>query len=144
MRQKTVTASIVPTPVAEILLDDSCIVAGGKKRKSLYCRCASLTNIFSPLLLAQSSYTRFVHYFYLARCADGSLYAGTCVNVRDREARHNEGKGAKYTRSRRPVQIIYVEDFTTMSEARKREAAVKRMTRAEKEKLLKSRHRTKR
>lgn len=76
------------------------------------------------------------HYVYFARCADGSLYAGTCVNVAEREAKHNDGTGAKYTRSRRPVKMVYVEKYETLSEARKREAAVKRMSRAEKNALI--------
>lgn len=76
------------------------------------------------------------HYFYLARCADNSLYAGTCVDVQDREKTHNEGKGAKYTRSRLPIQIIYTEEFESLSEARKREIAIKRLSKKEKEALI--------
>ncbi|MDO8648923.1 MAG: GIY-YIG nuclease family protein [Candidatus Peregrinibacteria bacterium] len=78
-----------------------------------------------------------MHYFYLARCSDDSLYAGTCIDPTAREALHNTGKGAKYTRSRRPVQIIYTESFASLSEARSREARVKRMTKTEKETLAK-------
>lgn len=80
------------------------------------------------------------HYFYLARCNDNSLYAGTCINPTEREQKHNDGTGAKYTWSRRPVKIIYTETFDTLSEARKREAEVKRMTKQEKEELLHSPH----
>ncbi len=76
------------------------------------------------------------HLFYLARCADGSLYAGTCIDVKEREAKHNEGKGAKYTRSRLPIKIMYTEEFETLSEARKREAEVKKWKKEQKEKLL--------
>lgn len=76
-----------------------------------------------------------VHYVYLARCCDGSLYAGTCLNLSEREAKHNNGTGARYTRSRRPVKIVYSERFKTLSDARKREAEVKRMTKEEKETL---------
>lgn len=72
------------------------------------------------------------HYFYLARCSDDSLYSGTCVDVRAREAVHNSGKGAKYTRARLPVTIIYTETFETLSEARKREAEVKKWPRERK------------
>ncbi|MBM3227819.1 GIY-YIG nuclease family protein [Candidatus Peribacteria bacterium] len=79
------------------------------------------------------------HYFYLARCSDDSLYSGTCIDLSAREALHNAGKGAKYTRSRRPVKIIHHEEFSTMSEARKREAAVKKMHRKEKLQLVASR-----
>lgn len=76
------------------------------------------------------------HYFYLAQCSDDSLYSGTCLNVREREAKHNDGTGAKYTRSRRPVQIVYHEEFETLSEARKREAEVKKWSKQQKEDLL--------
>lgn len=75
------------------------------------------------------------HYFYLARCADDSLYAGTCIDVKERQAKHNDGTGAKYTRSRLPVKIIYREKFATLSEARKREAEVKKWKREDKERL---------
>lgn len=78
------------------------------------------------------------HYFYLARCADDSLYAGTCIDLQEREAKHNDGTGAKYTRSRLPINIIYHEEFETLSEARSREMLVKQMTRAQKEELLRS------
>lgn len=76
------------------------------------------------------------HYFYLARCADSSLYAGTCIDVAEREAKHNDGTGAKYTRSHGPVKIIYTEEFETLSEARKREAEVKKWSKEKKESLL--------
>jgi putative endonuclease len=76
------------------------------------------------------------HYFYLARCCDGSLYSGSCVDLIEREAKHNSGKGAKYTRSRRPVKIIYHEEFLTRSEARRREEEVKMWKKAKKEGLI--------
>ena len=81
------------------------------------------------------------HYFYLARCNDGSLYAGTCVDPKAREQTHNDGKGAKYTRSRRPVACVHVEELEDLSAARKREAEVKRWSKAEKEALLRKRRR---
>lgn len=81
-------------------------------------------------------YHAHVHYFYLARCADGSLYAGTCLNLAEREAKHNDGTGAKYTRSRRPVRMVYHEEFATLSEARKREAEVKQWDKPRKEELV--------
>jgi len=76
------------------------------------------------------------HYFYLTRCCDGSLYAGTCIDLKKREALHNRGDGAKYTRSKRPIRIIYSEEFKTLSEARRREAYVKGWTKEKKEKLV--------
>lgn len=83
-------------------------------------------------------------YFYLARCSDGSLYSGSCLDLKAREAKHNEGKGAKYTRSRRPVEIIYHEEFATLKEARQREAAVKNLQKSQKENLVSANHRVKR
>ncbi len=77
-----------------------------------------------------------MHYFYLARCSDGSLYAGTCINLKEREAKHNDGTGAKYTRGRRPVVFVYSEEFETLSDARKREAEVKKWKRDAKEELI--------
>lgn len=76
-----------------------------------------------------------MHYVYLARCADGSLYTGTCIDVKERETTHNSGKGSKYTRSRLPLKIIYTEEYETLSEARKREAAVKKLSKVRKEAL---------
>lgn len=83
------------------------------------------------------------YYFYLARCADGSLYTGSCSDLNAREARHNEGKGAKYTRDRCPVRIIYHEAFSTLLEARRREAQVKPWNRMKKENLAAGKHPTK-
>ncbi len=76
------------------------------------------------------------HYFYLARCRDKSLYAGTCLNLKEREAKHNDGTGAKYTRSRKPVKIIYSERFRTLGKARRREAEVKKWAKIKKEMLV--------
>ncbi|MDD4287537.1 MAG: GIY-YIG nuclease family protein [Candidatus Peribacteraceae bacterium] len=76
------------------------------------------------------------HYFYLARCCDGSLYAGSCIDLKKREQLHNEGKGAKYTRAHRPVRFVYHEQFATLGDARRREAQVKTWTKTEKEKLI--------
>lgn len=83
-------------------------------------------------------------YFYLARCSDDSLYSGSCLDLKAREAKHNEGKGAKYTRSRRPVEIIYHEEFATLAEARRREASVKNLQKSEKENLVSANRRAKR
>jgi putative endonuclease len=80
----------------------------------------------------------YKHFFYLARCADGSLYAGTCLDLQAREAMHNSGKGAKYTRSRCPIRIIYHERCESLSHARRREAEVKRWTKQKKEELVRS------
>jgi predicted GIY-YIG superfamily endonuclease len=75
-------------------------------------------------------------YTYLARCSDGSLYTGSCENLQNREAEHNKGKGAKYTSERRPVTIVYHEQFQTLLEAMKREQQIKGWTRKKKEGLV--------
>lgn len=77
-----------------------------------------------------------MYYVYILRCGDGSLYCGYTTNVEKRFEKHKSGKGAKYTRSRLPLEIVYVEDFETKSEALKREYAIKAMTRLQKEKLI--------
>ncbi len=76
------------------------------------------------------------HFAYIARCADDSLYVGTCVDLAAREALHNEGKGSKYTRSRLPVTFVYHEEHPTLSAVRKREAALKKLSHAEKKRLI--------
>ena len=69
-----------------------------------------------------------MYYTYLAECADRTLYCGYTDDVKNREMVHNSGKGAKYTRSRLPVKIVYYEEFETKSEALKREHAIKKLT----------------
>lgn len=67
---------------------------------------------------------------------DGSLYTGWTNDIDKRLKAHNEGKGAKYTKGRRPVKLVYVEEFKTKEEAMRREYEIKHMTRKEKEKLV--------
>lgn len=66
-----------------------------------------------------------MNYIYILRCCDGSYYTGWTTDVNKRFALHCEGKGAKYTRSRRPLALVYVEEVESQTEARKREAAIK-------------------
>lgn len=77
------------------------------------------------------------NYTYLLRCADNSLYCGWTNRLTERVAHHNEGTGAKYTRSRRPVELVYYEEFDTREEAMQREAAIKRYPKEQKEALVK-------
>lgn len=79
-----------------------------------------------------------MNYTYLVRCSDNSLYAGWTNDIEKRLKAHNDGTGAKYTKSRRPVTLAYFETFETKSEAMKREAALKKMTHRQKEKLAAS------
>ena len=68
-----------------------------------------------------------MNYAYLLLCADGSLYAGWTNDLRRRIHAHNEGTGAKYTRARRPVRLVYAEAFDTKEEAQKRECQIKKL-----------------
>ena len=79
------------------------------------------------------------HYVYILKCADNSFYTGYTTDPVRRTKVHNSGKGAKYTRSRRPVELIYTEEFDDKREAQRREYAIKQLTRTEKEKLIKGR-----
>ena len=73
---------------------------------------------------------------YMLRCADGSLYTGWTNDLEGRLRAHNEGRGGKYTRSRRPVTLVHVEEFPTKEEAMSREWHIKRLTKAQKEALV--------
>ena len=77
-----------------------------------------------------------MNYVYLLRCADGSLYCGWTTDLERRVKAHNTSKGAKYTRSRLPVELIYYEAYKDRSEALSREWHIKRMTREEKLQLI--------
>lgn len=81
-----------------------------------------------------------MYYVYILRCGDGSLYTGITTDVARRVAVHNAGKGAKYTRSRLPVTVVYQEPQPDKSAALRREIKIKAMTRAEKLKLIESQH----
>ena len=76
------------------------------------------------------------NYTYLLQCADGSLYCGWTSNLERRVKAHNAGQGAKYTRSRRPVKLVYWEEYDTREEAMRREWQIKQMRRNEKEQLI--------
>ncbi|MBA3701029.1 MAG: GIY-YIG nuclease family protein [Planctomycetes bacterium] len=71
-------------------------------------------------------------FVYLLRCRDGSLYCGWTDDLERRVTTHNAGKGARYTRSRKPVRLVWSEELADRSAALKRELAVKRLTRAQK------------
>ena len=75
-------------------------------------------------------------YTYIVECNDKTLYTGYTTDVEARIKTHNSGKGAKYTRSRLPVKLVYFEAHETKSEAMSREYAIKKMTRANKLKLI--------
>lgn len=73
---------------------------------------------------------------YIVKCADGTYYTGCTNNVTERILTHNAGKGAKYTRSRLPVRLLYIEVCENRSTASIRESAIKKLSRREKEELF--------
>lgn len=79
-----------------------------------------------------------MNYVYLLRCADGTLYCGWTTDLTARLEAHNSGNGAKYTRSRRPVELVYHEEYEDRHEALSREYRIKRLSRQEKLALIRS------
>jgi putative endonuclease len=82
------------------------------------------------------AYNWRVHFVYIVRCADGTLYTGYARDPRARERAHNSGRGAKYTAGRRPVRLVYQEAFRSIGKALAREYVVKHLTRAQKDALV--------
>lgn len=76
---------------------------------------------------------------YILRCSDKTLYTGWTNNIENRLKAHNKGKGGKYTRTRIPVELVYLETYETKQEAMSREAQIKQLTRRQKEALIASR-----
>jgi putative endonuclease len=74
-------------------------------------------------------------YCYIVKCADGTFYTGWTTDPERRLAQHNKGIGAKYTSTRRPVKLVYLEQHSNRTEAMKRELAIKKMKRVQKGKL---------
>lgn len=79
-----------------------------------------------------------MNYTYILRCADGTLYTGWTNDLQKRLAAHNAGTGARYTRSRTPVELVYFEEHENKTEAMSREAIIKHMTRQEKLELIRT------
>ena len=77
-----------------------------------------------------------MYFVYILLCADGSFYTGSTNNITKRFKDHLEGKGARYTKSHKPEKMLYAEEFTTKSEALKREAELKKRTKAQKQALI--------
>ena len=77
-----------------------------------------------------------MNYTYIVKCNDGTFYTGWTNDLTRRMEAHNQGRGAKYTKARRPVTLIYYEAFETKEEAMKREYVIKRLSRKEKEELI--------
>ena len=77
-----------------------------------------------------------MNYTYILSCSDGTLYTGWTNDLKKRLKAHNDGKGAKYTKTRRPVSLVYHEEFDTKEEAMKREYAIKKLSRTKKLELI--------
>lgn len=81
-----------------------------------------------------------MNYTYIVRCSDETYYTGWTNDLEKRIQSHNAGKGAKYTKVRRPVELVYYEEFATKEEAMKREYAIKQLKKCKKEELIFSGH----
>ena len=79
-----------------------------------------------------------MYYVYILKCCDGTLYCGYTNDVEKRFETHQSGKGAKYTRGRLPLELVYTEEFETKSEAMKRECEIKKMSREKKMEIIKN------
>ncbi len=79
-----------------------------------------------------------MNYVYILECSDGTFYTGWTTNIENRINTHNAKKGAKYTKYRLPVKLVYSESFETKSDALKREAEIKKLNRKDKIELIKS------
>ena len=77
-----------------------------------------------------------MNFVYMLRCGDGSLYTGWTNDLEHRVKMHEQGKGGKYTRAHLPVELVYTESYETPAEARSREVKIKRLSRAEKLRLI--------
>lgn len=77
-----------------------------------------------------------MNYVYILRCADGSLYTGWTNDLEKRLKTHSAGKGAKYTKARLPVELVYYEKFEQKGEALSREIRIKKLKKSAKEKLI--------
>jgi predicted GIY-YIG superfamily endonuclease len=75
-------------------------------------------------------------FVYIVRCSDNSLYTGIAIDVEARVTRHNKGKGAKYTRSRSPVELVYTERLNQKGDALRREIVIKKLSSQQKRKLV--------
>lgn len=79
-----------------------------------------------------------MNYTYILRCSDGTYYCGWTNDIENRLKTHNAGRGSKYTKVRLPVELVYYEEFETKEEAMSREWHIKKLSRAQKEELIKS------
>ena len=81
-----------------------------------------------------------MNYVYILRCAEGRLYTGWTNDLKKRVKTHNAGKGAKYTKTRLPVELVYYEEYEEKGEALSRELSIKKLKKTAKEKLILKQH----
>lgn len=79
-----------------------------------------------------------MHYVYIVECRDGTLYTGYTVNLEKRITAHNEGKGAKYTRGRAPIILRYFGEYSSINDALKAEADIKKLSKSKKLELIRN------
>ncbi|NLA82757.1 MAG: GIY-YIG nuclease family protein [Clostridiaceae bacterium] len=79
-----------------------------------------------------------MNYVYIVECSDGTLYTGWTKDIDRRLQEHNQGIGARYTRGRHPVELLFLEEFASKEEAMSREFAIKKLNRREKLDLIKN------
>ena len=96
----------------------------------------SEVDLFREVMYTKKMESEKNNYVYILSCSDRSLYTGWTNNLEKRLRAHNEGKGAKYTRNRLPVKLVYHETFASRKEAMKREYQIKQLTRKEKLSLI--------
>lgn len=82
-----------------------------------------------------------MHYTYILKCKDNTYYTGYTMDLKKRLKAHNEGKGAKYTRGRGPVELVYYEEYEDKHTAMRREWEIKQLSRVEKETMMQKRER---
>jgi putative endonuclease len=99
-----------------------------------------LVSLMKPVLKVPKAFlpNPMPWFLYVVKCRDESLYTGITTDISRRISEHNSKKGAFYTQNKTPVELVYQEAMANQSQARKREAAIKRLTRAEKIELISS------
>ncbi|MEW6516435.1 MAG: GIY-YIG nuclease family protein [candidate division FCPU426 bacterium] len=99
-------------------------------------RCAEEQKLKTKQRLARRRKAKRRFFVYIVRCRDKSFYTGLTVDVEHRIKQHNQGRGAKYTASHKPVKLVYQEACSDLSAAMRRELQIKRLTRAAKAELI--------
>ena len=105
--------------MVELLVANEKVAGSNPVSRSKFCRRQNLSRATMMLLCVARGRMGIMWHVYILKCSDSSLYTGISANVITRVLTHNKGKGSKYTRPRKPVELIYTEEFKTRSEALK-------------------------